>query len=295
MRRFLKKIERRHSHTQGTHVDIYGDLRDEYGVLISDKPPLSKRRRGKRKVVTGSSLERLPVEIKVLILQNADISTLKALVHASPLLHQAYRDQRRTILSAALTGTIPPGLFFEARFLFKVTNVLSQHIPERDARRSELLAEYHENRRHASYVGEALDFKDLISMANYQLMIEKIASQYCKEMLSEHPVTGAQLASWKPPRQTELTRLYRALYRFQLYCIFFQEKISTAAPQTRRLSVMALSRLFLSRFEIWEVEELACIGKYILDEYDFILRQHGNQDTADGKKDYQRQRVKSGT
>ena len=279
-------------------MDNNGDLRDKYGALVARGSAYYRRRR-RGKAVPSCSLEGLPVELKVLILQSADITTLKALVHASPSLHRAYRDQRRAILNKSLHGVLPPDLFYEARSLFKVLRLPRDVDPRlRSDAVTRFLVDYKATRNQGSFPYETLDLRNLIPMAKFQLMIEALASQYCNAILSQNPVTGETCKDFRKPTGTELKRVYRALYRFDLYCALFNVQRGWTAENRERwrrsFGLLAISRLFLSTFAIWEVEEMACVGMYILDRYDIYLRAAGNTDPSDGKKESQRQRQKSG-
>jgi len=298
MKKFLRKIEGHHKQAEGNHVDHNGDLRDKYGALVARGSAYYRRRR-RGKAAPSCSLEGLPVELKVLILQSSDITTLKALVHASPSLHKAYRDQRRAILGKALHGVLPPDLFFEARSLFKVLRLPKNLDPMvRSDTVARFLMDYKATRNRGSFPYEMLELRTLIPMANYQLMIEALALKYCYAMLSENPVTGKTGADFRKPTGTELKRVHRALYRFDLYCALFHVQKTWSVENRERwrrtFGLLAISRTFLSAFAIWEVEEMACVGMYILDRYDVYLRAAGVTDPSDGKKESQRQRQRSG-
>jgi len=299
MKKFLRKIEGHHKREEGNHVDTNGDLRDKYGALVARGSAYYRRRRRGKAAAPSSSLEGLPVELKVLILQSADITSLKALVHASPTLHRAYRDQRGAILNKALHGVLPPDLFFEARSLFRVLRLPRDVDPRaRSEAVTRFLIDYKITRNKGLFPCETLDLRILIPMTKFQLMIEALALQYCNAVLAENPVTEKASSDFRTPTGTELKRVYRALYRFDIYCALFNVQKTWNAENRelwrRSFGLLAISRIFLSTFAIWEVEEMACVGLYILDRYDVYLRAAGNTDLADGKKESQRQRQRSG-
>jgi len=151
---------------------------------------------------------------------------------------------------------------------------------------NEFLPSYHDTRRRESFPHEVLGLETSIPLANFQLLIERVARKYCKDMLSENPVDGEKILGYREPTGTEMKRVMRGLIRFEMFCMIFGGR-----SRDTSYSPISISGLFLSKFAVWEVEEIACIGKYILDQYDDTLSYYGNTDPA---KDYQRQKHKSG-
>ncbi|KAG9247956.1 hypothetical protein BJ878DRAFT_476907 [Calycina marina] len=293
MRKFLRRIERHHE--EGNHVDANGDIRDKYGALVARGSAYHRRR---RKPNNARSLEGLPVEIKVLILQNADLTGLKALVRASPSLHRVYRDHRQAVLTQALRSTLTDALLWEARELTVVGRWAGSGDPRsRSASVAGFLVVYHAVRQGGVFPAERIELRVLVPMVRYQLMIEAIAMQYSRAILAEHPVTGRKMAEFGALSGTEARRIYRALYRFDLYCALFHVQkrwpLDGRERWRRHYGVVPISRFFLSKFALWEVEEVACIAKYLLDQYNMYLRAAGHRDPEDVKKESSRQRRRS--
>ena len=72
---------------------------------------------------------------------------------------------------------------------------------------------------------------------------------------------------------TEETRLMRSLYRFQLCCTLFgKSRLGIPPVIGDKFESVEILVLFLSLFEPWEVEELACIYAFAKEKYEQVFR-----------------------
>ena len=73
------------------------------------------------------------------------------------------------------------------------------------------------------------------------------------------------------PSKTERSRIYRGLYRLQIYC-----NLCTHVPDrscsTWRLRNMDCTML-LSHFPAWQVEEILCVHEFFKNKYDRVFQQ----------------------
>lgn len=91
----------------------------------------------------------------------------------------------------------------------------------------------------------------------------------------------------------EKRRIYRALYRFELFrALFAEPRDIRISPEARGcFDAIDQSLLFLSIFKTWEVEELACVRDYITRRHTDFFRESfselsklcPNKDLNDGK------------
>ncbi|KAG0650785.1 hypothetical protein D0Z07_2215 [Hyphodiscus hymeniophilus] len=88
-------------------------------------------------------------------------------------------------------------------------------------------------------------------------------------------ITGKGIECLGSLSSSEKRRIYRALYRFELFRVLFTEPFDIQLPPKSRscFDAMDQSLLFLSIFKAWEVEEIACIRDYIIRRHQEILRE----------------------
>lgn len=229
----------------------------------------------------NASLDGLPAELKALILHSTpNIAALQTLVQSSPLYHRVYLDERKVILSAVLLRDIGPQVLPDALAVHKASQIgfdgsglrkdsvksfISQYKAERD---SSLPATY-----------DSLDIETLESLSRLQSVVTKITSDFCKATLSVHPVTGERIQPHGDLSTNEKRRIYRALYRFELFRALFTEPLDIQIPLEFRwcFDSMDQNLLFLSIFKVWEIEEVACVRDYIIRRHTEILRESSSE------------------
>jgi hypothetical protein len=110
-------------------------------------------------------------------------------------------------------------------------------------------------------------------------VVAKITSDFCEATLSVHPVTGERIQPQGDLSINEKRRIYRALYRFELFRALFTKPCGIPmSPESRGyFDPMNKSFLFLSVFKVWEVEELACVHDYIIRRHTEILRESSSE------------------
>ncbi|KAG9254079.1 uncharacterized protein F5Z01DRAFT_636741 [Emericellopsis atlantica] len=86
--------------------------------------------------------------------------------------------------------------------------------------------------------------------------IRRYADQTCAQLSGPATDGGQQLSS------TELTRLERGFYRYELYCRVFPAEPGNALQS--RSSAREQFERFIKRLEPWEMEEIVCIHQYFV-------------------------------
>ena len=99
-----------------------------------------------------------------------------------------------------------------------------------------------------------------------------------------NPVTGESESAHinSQPSRSEIHRIHRALYHFELYCLLFVSHKAREDPDMYPFAskLVALHyteyqsaiRAFLPLLESWEIEEIACIREHIFSHYSQILQ-----------------------
>jgi len=131
----------------------------------------------------------------------------------------------------------------------------------------------------SSAICDSLDIRTLESLSRLQSVVTEITSDFCETTLSVHPVTGERVQSLGDLSSNEKRRIYRSLYRFELFRALFIEPFDARIPleSRERFDALDKSLLFLSVFKHWEVEELACVRDYMIRRYLGILQESSSK------------------
>lgn len=214
-----------------------------------------------------ASIDGLPAELKASILHSApNIPALQTLVRSSPLYHKVYLDDRKVILSAVLLCDIGPQVLPDALAVHKASQIGFDGSGSRKDSVKSFISQYKAEQGSSSLATcDSLDIGTLESLSRLQSVVFKITSDFCKATLSIHPVTGERIQPHGDLSINEKRRIYRALYRFELFRALFTEPVGIEIPpESRRcFDAMDQSLLFLSVFKGWEVGRsrrwLACV------------------------------------
>lgn len=218
-----------------------------------------------------ATLDGLATELKVAILKNVpDISTLCALVHSSPLYHGAYRSKRYSILYAVLFKHMPSLIAVESLAVLEMSHIPWENRWIRERHVHQFITRYklQQHQQSTQFPLESLHIEKIAAMANLQLVIEGMTAKFCDSRCAINPVTCEAELTYSRPSPLETIRIQRAFYRYELFCTMFPINNSTHSDDP-----MDISHLFLSIYEPWENEEIACIHDFLTDSYEVILKQ----------------------
>jgi hypothetical protein len=185
-----------------------------------------------------ASLEGLPFELKVAVLQLLPgLLCLNSLIQASPVYRAVYFNQMSSILQSVLQ---PANLW----------DVLAVHdpriLPAKNKESVKCFLDDYKVFRLSPLSFTSLNLKTLMSIAQTQCLIETVANEYTMSILSPWSKTGEQENFYRPVSQKEKRRLYRVLYRFELFCLLF-------APFTKHI-------------EPWQGSTYGVVRSYIFDK-----------------------------
>lgn len=229
------------------------------------------------------SLECLPTEIQSAILLNIrDVVSLKTLIHASPRYHSVYLSQRHAILKQVLSNSIHPDVLYDACSAVHSIKTMSSNVEDQAARVNAFLSEYESN-RDGWTPPEQFDLERVSRLARLQLQVQHATEDLYQTAFSSHPFTGQLLGHGGPLSLDEIRRLCRAFYRFEIFCNLFRNRRDmTVEDKLRHSSYVDTetvsemdsrekSSQFLSLFNPWEVEELACVRDFLYNYYRRML------------------------
>ncbi|UPK92056.1 hypothetical protein LCI18_002991 [Fusarium solani-melongenae] len=205
-------------------------------------------------------LECLPPEVRRYILSILDLSNLSALVHASPTFHQQYLVDRRYLLCKSLEATIGC-LTVEAYAVHRL------YAPRNT---SDFLEWYSEKcSQRAVAITDDLTEGVASTIAGFYLRSVKPVVEDCARRMLDNLAKSAGNNHGDQqkiqPSRTEMMRLTRAAYRFQLLCQL------TSPERTSRSSAEENLLALLNIIEPWEIEELFAFYQFALDVYDKVF------------------------
>jgi hypothetical protein len=199
-----------------------------------------------------------------------DISTLSTLVRSSPLYHKAYYGQRQSILHSVPSNTLSPRTLLEFQPVIKARRI--GRGPSWLSDTEKFLDDYRKENLDTSY---AIDLEDLVEIPSLLDSIQVVANEFFQLNFSKHPRTGGYLSiDFKDPSCNELRRVYGSLARFEICCALFG---NIGSPKKRPAdwtltNRVRLTRLFLFKLALWEVEEIACVREFIFRWYSEVYR-----------------------
>ncbi|KAH8896820.1 hypothetical protein GQ53DRAFT_803627 [Thozetella sp. PMI_491] len=212
-------------------------------------------------------LENLPPEIRREVLLLLGFDELRAIVHASPIFHQQYLLERRSLLCRSLQCTLGP-VFVDA---WAVSQTSADRFPKSTPSIVEFLAYYRDEREAASNqtITGTLAEEDAVQMASFlSSIIQPLMHYYVGWALAHLPSEAGGSRPVEAPSRAEEIRLMRALYRFQLCCnLFGPGPLDPRGEKRSTFQFVDLIETYTAMLYPWEVEEMACIYVYAKDTY----------------------------
>ena len=215
-----------------------------------------------------SPLERLPSEIKVLILlHTSGLSCLRNIVHASPAYHEAYLGAREEVLHVITTHILDQnGIGLLDPWTAVHVPQLGHDIHNRADIINEFLERYNQGRMDSN--PRRLALQDSLAILNLHSRIAFSISKYCKAVFAKNPLTQSEDKGSLSPSQSELNRLHRAYWRYVIYSRLFvlygwdyhvPVDFDDGSVLEFLVAEIPIAHKFLGLFPIHEVEELACL------------------------------------
>jgi hypothetical protein len=242
----------------------------------SSSVPISERTQTElvRNVIQQRSLlEELPPEVRRHILYVLRIKELCALVHASPVFHQQYVLDRKSLLSASLETTLGD-IVVDAAAVFQ-----SGWADYWDLSAKKGIAQFLDSYQSQRVVPQRPTVITLLAedeaaslVAFHIAVVEPLVQVYASWALANLTEETGDAKGQKPLSKMEEARLFRAFYRFQLCCNLFGMGRATRLRARRyEFDSLDILRFFFCLFEPWEVEEIACIYTFAKVKYTKIF------------------------
>ncbi|KAF3481222.1 uncharacterized protein GIQ15_03981 [Arthroderma uncinatum] len=209
------------------------------------------------------TLDTLPVEIQEAILSQLDsICTLKAAAASYKSLGDLVSYYPDRIVKPILRSTVPDDIFPQALVVFRSSRLRTINVEIVE----NILGDYFKSLKSISR--PALSLQKAAALEDFHQLVQAFSEVFVSNALSKHPISGAKEYHPRNASTSELYRIQRSLYRFELCCNLFKKKERQKDPS--RHPPLAISprdqlRLFFHRLSPWENEQLGCI-------HDFLLR-----------------------
>ena len=265
---------KRRSRYSPTSSDTYVNRNEEITVEIKPRksPDRQKRRSKHAHVNSDACLDRLPVELKLEILEALpDVPSLYSITRASPAFYQAYLGRRYRIHSRVITADVDSEILIEALSLLQASRI------SRSTRWLEKAASFiniYQVDRNLRVGPEITGKETMHRIAGFHFVVHTMTSRFSKDALSSHPIIGrASFRSEKSLSPTETRRFHRALYRYEIFCRLFRGEHRTPEEYAHdRINFARVATDFLASFHPWEAEEMNCVHRYICKYYRRAIR-----------------------
>lgn len=221
--------------------------------------------------MSESAILQMPLHLLVIILSRLnDMTTLGSAILSNSLFYAAYKDNPRIIVQSIIRQQIPPDLLRYAANAYQASRVDRQdkwamvRLCGWDMRQGPLhewLARWEKDPTSAS-----------AAVAASLSRTHRVVRYYCQRFFRDtapfvSELYGAQSsrAKYKEPSLAEKHRVYRALYRFQIYCNFGfrnEQDLQPSPEWAKDFQHSREARVF-GAFSPWINEQLACIHDYL--------------------------------
>lgn len=210
-------------------------------------------------------LTSLAPELKFAIFTNLqDVISAKSLALTSSSFYYTFIDAQSLILTQILQNEITADLMHAASAAYQAT-----HIPVWTKQAvQEFLNEYFGNS--ISHEAKKWNLTEALHMSKVHSCVEFFATEFASSALSKNPTTRGSNAA---PSCTEMIRIKRILYRFELYCNLFRNPSYDRMIRGERNCLLKPSPfraqeqrpIFFDKFSPWENEQLGCIHEYLIE------------------------------
>lgn len=217
-------------------------------------------------------IENLPVEIqRQIMLCLPTLGSLGAIIRASPIFYSLFQSEPKNFIGNCLI------------------NILGDTFLDACTARAAMQDDFQKERRDAMKLGHEASviwpflesYRKKVQQLPCNSWIHSISLPEALEMAMFHSSTVEPLVekyvSWalanlgtsaKPTSlsRTERMRIQRAMYRFQIVCDVFGNKLEDGNVSEQRPRQLGCLR-FLSSYEPWEIEEILCINTFFQEQY----------------------------
>lgn len=208
----------------------------------------------------------MPVHLLTAILSNLDsMQSLGSAILSHSSLYAAFKEQSTNIIYRIVQNQIPSDIIPYATAVYKASQVDNRN-PDDVGR---ILRRFFFNNVYPSGLVEHLptDLDPAVAhaLSKTHSVIDHFARGFVDDTL---PLTRNQLGLYRPnynqASMTEIFRIHRALYRFQLYCnLRLRDQSDLCRASKHEIALNSQTAFFFQVFSPWVNEQLACIHDYL--------------------------------
>lgn len=230
-------------------------------------------------------VENLPPEVRHEFLTTLDLSSLRNMVHASPVFYRQYVLERRSILSLCLERTLGRTVL-DAYWVYQTARSSKFPSITNDETISNFRQAYMHQQATCSYsiLRKSITENLAVGIAAFHYStIDPIMQLYIPHALGALAEETGRVIDQEPLSQVEQARLIRGLYRFQLCCnLFTMANFPESSTLSRNGRTMRILTDYISLLEPWEIEEMVCIYSFAKEQLQHILEAVWQCTTGDG-------------
>ena len=228
----------------------------------------------------------LPPEVNQGILSLLpNVASVNSAVLTCTSLYQAFRNSEWIILTKVLKQLIHPDTAFEA-FLASRASILDREFkassdPWNTEKAREVLRLY-DGERSSSLIFQ-WTLRDALALSKLHEHACFFAGDFASSALSID-LKGASLSGDEMrPSASEMHRIQRTFYRFEIYCNLFRvrERRGCYGPRIllkpeQRIIPTDQQMMFFRRFPPWENEQLACVRDFLFNQVSVRMLDHAS-------------------
>jgi hypothetical protein len=198
-------------------------------------------------------MEALPLDLKIYLMLVVDeFSSLWSLVRTCHSMNDAFEASKNLILSSVLRRALNEHQLCSAMALHHASGLN--------------LRDYFTIKSFLGRWTPPIKYpKPATSLFNHlsrrQILVEWFCRDFQVNLIPLVTRQGSRQSRYMWP--SEVIRIHRALYNFNLYAILFADRIYPTVDYDDQLDMDETREVFLDRLPPWEVEELACIHAYL--------------------------------
>ncbi|KAL5316917.1 hypothetical protein ACEPPN_015969 [Leptodophora sp. 'Broadleaf-Isolate-01'] len=198
-----------------------------------------------------SPIELLPIETQQAILSSlTDIASLQQCALSCPTLYSSYKAAEKIIIAQALSNQIGNGVLPEAVIALSSSRLTFIELESFTAT----------NFQKRQPVPEVYTFTDALLMSQFHSSVDFLTKDFVQKALAASRfVESVESAVPAPPTTTEIDRIQRAFYMFEIY-----RNIFTRHYFNRQWGSGAQQGMFFQYFSVWQNEQLACVHDYLV-------------------------------
>jgi uncharacterized protein YqiB (DUF1249 family) len=241
-----------------TKSRILSRIRERFSYKVFKKPQQMETSSKHETAI----LESLPTEIQLSIIQQLpNVDSLRALSLASRTFNDVRILHKNVVLPQVLMREMGEVNFEEAYWVVrarqagfdtsnyhvKINNFLSQWL------------EFEPGSLDASSIHPS----DIIKISDLHRRVLHLVGDFCAYTMSGDDINVQRVPSLPQLSFSELARITRAFYRFELYFNLYRDPVQAETHSTNKVfEVRQQSYTFFNSWPAWEAEEIACIRDY---------------------------------